>query len=224
MFASALIASTLLLAPSSSFEGRASEDGRWQYTEYHQLQNCEPLTSACQQRVLYRDTQGEEFADKTLEFSNDLPWQPNYRFANSNNGSTEVFTIDNGQGRFEVSRDGKTEQADIRISSDLVIDAGFHPFVQHHLPQLLAGERVRFRFLSSARMDTLNFRLQLLERQEQQVTLALSLQNALLRAFVSDIVLTYDLNDGRLLRYDGLTNIARPSGRGNFDAVIDYSY
>lgn len=219
---SVILAGALALAPSDQFRGQAQVDGQLSYIEEHSLLNCQPVCE--QQNVRYLDANGQLFAQKELLFINSRSWQPDYRFTDLRFNSSERSWIEGDRLYLEVTRDGDTQNTQLALSANLVVDAGFHPFVQHHLPSLLANESISFDFLSSAQMDTIGFRLRLIEQTEQQAVIALQLQNRLLRTFVSDIKLVYNLSDGRLLSYDGLTNIRRDQGRGNYNAFIRYSY
>ncbi len=220
--AALMLAASFALAPSNEFVGAAEVNGQLQYRELHTLSECEPVCR--EQQVQYLNASGQPFASKTLEFVNPLPWQPNYQFSDTRFDIEERVWLDGQQVRIERHQGNETNQGSLTRTDSLVIDAGFHPFVQHHLAQLANGQTVDFDFLSSVQLDSIAFRLRSLGQDGDTLRVALQLQNRLLRAFVSDIVLQYDLRDGRLLSYDGLTNIRRHQGRGNYNALIRYSY
>ena len=87
-------------------------------------------------------------------------------------------------------------------------------------------------FLALTRAQYIGFELKPIESEkaEKKGLMILSLQpsNFLIRLVMDPIILSYDLETMRLLRFEGLTNIERVNkGKGlgeNYIARIEYSY
>jgi len=109
-----------------------------------------------------------------------------------------------------------------------VVDAGFDQLVGRYWEQLKAGEDIEFEVLALSRASMISFRLYRTILSEQHVELAIAPANWLIRLLMDPIALKYDRQTGRLLEYQGVTNIqASVDGEvseDNFTAWIKYRY
>ncbi len=190
------------------------------YSEHHTLtlENHQLV----KREVEYRNANGDAIAQKQNRY-NQGATQPEFLLQDQRRDYREQVSYDQGFV-MTVQENGKTEQA--RIDKDaqpLVIDAGFDEFVRQHWATLLAGEQVDFYFAAPARQDVIAFRVIPSAITEQQLQLEMRLQSRWLAWLLDPIQLHYDLNNQRLLRYIGLTNIQDDNGKG-IDADIRYQY
>lgn len=210
----------LMLAPVMAFEGQAVTESGSQYLEVHRYSACE--ARLCEQ-VDYLDSEGNMFASKTVTYQG-LPWQPSFVFEDQRFDLTESITLDGEQIRVQRQIGDEQTRYTLDRSDDIVFDAGFHPFVQANYPALRAGETIRFRFLIPARDKPVDFQIKAVSQTSEQTTMKVRINNPVLAWFVDPIFLTYQ-NDGKtLLTFDGLTNIRRDDGEGNWHAEITYQY
>jgi hypothetical protein len=185
--------------------------------------------------VRYWAPDGAAIAYKTLDFS-DSDFAPSVRQAD--------FRHRRG---FEVSRDGDElmvrklklaaaaplespsagRATAVEYGDNLVVDAGFDRYVQARWERLIAGRTVRFDFLQidKARVIPLKLKMKKCAAQFDVVVrcFSLNIDNLLLSRFVKPILLTYDVTQRRLLRYNGLGQLAGRDGKG-LVVQIDYRY
>ncbi|MFT6955705.1 MAG: hypothetical protein ACJAYC_000706 [Halieaceae bacterium] len=202
---------TLSLAPATVAETEASFDiigdaydrkkGNLLYTENH---HCEAQSQQC--TVEYRDEQGTTFAKKEIDYSASLQ-APSVVLTDYRNDSTvEIATGDR---------------------SDLVVDAGFDNFVRSVWSQLEAGTEVKFPFLVVGFDDPIGMTALRTESDtctDMELCLEVNLDSWFLRLLVAPIELSYSLQNKRLLRFSGTSNIKGDEGKSlNVDILYRYS-
>ena len=108
---------------------------------------------------------------------------------------------------------------------DLVVDAGFDNYVRSRWSELDDGQSISFPFLVLGREDPLPMRA--VRREGECAEGGLCLEVApdawYLRLLVPPIVLTYDRETRRLLRYQGISNLRDDQGN-NRQVDIRYRY
>lgn len=201
-----------------TFTGEAYdlETGDLIYTEQHSLQLTDGIPS--RETVVYVTPDGNELARKEMRYWR--PERPAYRLSVSEPQRTETVEPDESGVTVESVESGTLAWSDETAS---VIDGGFHYFIQQNFEALLAGETVDFNFLAPTRVRWTPLRITPVGQEQGQLQLELNLQNRLLSWAVSDIELTYDIEQRQLLLYSGLTNLPKPGG-GNYRARIEYQY
>ncbi len=115
----------------------------------------------------------------------------------------------------------------IAFGEKLVVDAGFDRYVLANWDRLASGRSVRFDFLQTdkARLVPLKIKpKKCAARFDVEVRcFSLNIDNLLLSRFVKPITLAYDVTRKRLLRYNGLGQLAGADGKG-LVVQIDYRY
>jgi hypothetical protein len=171
-------------------------------------------------RVEYRDAVGETFARKRLSFGRDL-FAPSFEMIDERNGFQEGAEWGEDGLRLFASR-GNEERSKVIESppSTAVIDAGFHRFMQALLPELRRGRDAEFDFAVPSYGRFFRFRVSAVEGSAGgEVRLRMKPANALLRLLVDPIELVYGL-DGRLLEFEGMTNIPDDRGERHLARII----
>ena len=215
-----------------AFIGRAFDPatGAILYTERHNIQ----LSSQGQYlsaEVTYQDALNKVFAHKRMQYANNPTLPETYFYEVDSPFSFKV--VPEKTGVLALSYSDEQEQFEqvvsIPESGFSVVDAGFDRLVQQQWADLLAGKTVRFNFLAVTRADFYEFRLSKSERSDTN-TLVLKLEphNAVFRWLLDPAFLMYEQKSGRLMRFEGLTNIRkRIDGQAqdeNYVAVIEYDY
>lgn len=204
-------------------------EGRVAYRELHYAA---PGQTGLSSRVDYLDAGGQVIVSKQLDFSRsatapaidqiDLRTQ------------TRVFT------RYEEERlhAGYQRDADsplrtdtLRPSPDLIVDAGFDPYVRSQWDTLTAGRTVTASFFVPSRLDTITVSIAPVAREEcaqvQGDVLCLLVKPAgLLRVvswFVDPLRLAYDMKERRLLMFRGLSNLLDEQGQAQ-DVLVLFEY
>ncbi|HEX4937628.1 MAG TPA: hypothetical protein VFX11_03080 [Candidatus Kapabacteria bacterium] len=190
------------------------------YTEHYDAQG--NLLSG---QVRYQDAQGEPLADKQLDYR-PHPHAPAFSFHNRKTGYREaVIWRDDGRILLMNADAAHTlpREKILRVPEPVVADAGFNRFVQDNLARLEQGERIEFHFLNPARLDWFRFSASgnVLDQQNMQVVIAPA--NPVLQWLVEPIRLVYARDSGRLLQYEGITNISLDGG-DTLVARIQYRY
>lgn len=179
-------------------------------------------------RVEYRGPDGELLALKEVDYTPN-PVAPAFRMEDQRTGYVEGLAWnDAGQPEVFMREEAGTplERATLEATEGLVADAGFDVMVYRQLDRLQAGARPVFPFAVPSRLRTLEFRLRSLGRREvlgrPATVVRMELANPLLRWLVDPIDVSYNAETGALLRYEGISNLPRPDGDGNYRVRIDF--
>lgn len=180
-----------------------------------------------QRKVIYEAPNGEEIASKTNEYGG-ARWAPAFELVDFRSGYREQLLVNEQHFVLRIREgDSSSWQQEIipRDNDDQhwVADAGFDQFVRDHMARLKQGESVDFEFLSPARLASVAFRLVPVEQSATRIRVKMVLQNPVLRLLLDPIVLDYDIEPPRLIRFAGITNLSTESGK-HYEAAIEYTY
>jgi len=202
------------------------ETGELVYREIHDPETAEGRLQS--DRVEYRDPEGRLLALKTVDYTPD-PVCPSFRLEDRRTGYVEGLEWVDGDQPVVFTResaDAPLERARLDADQGMVADAGFDVMVYRQLDALQEGAEPVFPFAVPNRLRTLDFRLRSRGRREilgQQATLVrMEPANPLLRWLVDPIDVAYNAESGALLRYEGISNLPRPDGDGNYRVRIDF--
>lgn len=192
-----------------------------------------------QHRVTYRDGRhvsgetrylspaGESIARLDSDYGNH-PYVPTYRFEDYRFQREDGARVQGDR----VTVYGRTSDTDgmarttLLLRPDMVSGQGLHYFIQDHLQELAAGAQRQVRFLIPLEQDAYTFRIRPLDSAGASADTArfrIEIDNWLWRLFAPYLEVRYELSDGRLLRYEGPSNILNPSGEIQ-NVTIDYRY
>lgn len=191
------------------------DSGEFRYVEHHEqvLADGQPIRWL----VTYYGPQGHVIATKDMHFKAD-DTVPAYKFRIPADHYVEGITQQDGRWTM-FRREGKNasrETESFEITKLMAADSGFHPLVQKHFAQLMAGETVEFRFavagnqsvvsMTAEKVDTTTF------EGDPAVVFRAALDMFLIDWFVDPLLLTYDPQTKRLLEYRGIGNIHNAKG------------
>ncbi|MDX1496784.1 MAG: hypothetical protein R3352_04460 [Salinisphaeraceae bacterium] len=222
----------LLLLPAAYAEpkpakltGFAYERGtdKLLYTENHQVTVDGATLTA--HRVDYKTPEGDIISSKVLDYKQH-GYAPAFEMTDRRDGYVEgaEYTEQGYRMYSRENADAPMESDTTEISKNLVSDAGFDLYVRARMDSLLAGETEKFRMALAAEQTVLSFQARMLEKKtlfDRPAILIKVEPSTLLRLIVAPIYLTYDTENGELLRYEGLTNIRSETGK-RYDARIDF--
>lgn len=174
----------------------------------------------------YYDADGRPLGEKTLSFSAD-PYIPVYTLNLTTAGYSEGISRvgKDGVDLFKQSAGQDRQAATIPHNEPMAADSGFHSFLYDHMPELLAGQTLKFRFAAAGQLDSYNFRARKTGDTvfEGRPAVLLKVEpDSLLRFLVSPLILTYDPQSRRLLEYRGISNVINPATGKPYNARIDY--
>ena len=118
------------------------------------------------------------------------------------------------------------EEKILELEEPYVIDGGLTYFFIKNWSRLLNNEIVEFNFIAPSKLDYFRFRVSknaivdLGNRKGLQ--LKLEVNSFLLRAFVDPILITYDLENKKILSYKGISNINDDNGK-SYSVIIDFT-
>lgn len=190
--------------------------------------------------VQYIDPQGHIFGQKQVDFSRD-PFVPEFQLDNTRTGHVEGLTriaVDSLQVRFREHADEALRQQQLDLPRDAIADAGFDRFIESQWGHLIAGKTLVRKFLVPSRLEFMDWRIRRSDnvredtphdakrgdqRARRTVRFALEIDSAFLRLVVPPIVVIYDRDTRRLMRYEGLSNLRDDSGE-NHSVRIEFEY
>lgn len=186
-------------------------------------------------RVEYRSTDGAVFAEKTVDYTvassapaidqidlrNDALIRTTYP-----DSDTRSLTLE-----FRAHDTDRIETSTFQRRDDLIIDAGFDPFVRENWERLVNGRRVTGTFLVPMRMDTVRIGISKTDDSDCQIDLQdihcfVIRPAGLLRVagwFVDPVLIGYDADSRRLMMFHGLGNLRDEAGEP-LNVLIQYEY
>jgi hypothetical protein len=174
----------------------------------------------------YYDAAGKLLGEKTLSFAAD-PYVPVYTLDLPALGYMEGITHVGKDGieMFKQSGEQGRQTATIPRTEPMAADSGFHSFLYDHMPELLAGQTLKFRFAAAGQLDSYSFRARKIGETQFEGKPAVLLKvdpDSLLRLLVDPLILTYDPQSRRLLEYRGISNVMNPATGKPYNARIAY--
>lgn len=196
-------------------EARDPDNGTLLYVEQHfQRFDADRLSERV---VAYLCPSGEGmFARKRVDYTRSLTAPAfDLRDARSDYREGMVWQSEYRVALFAGALDVDPELSFASAPADLVADAGFDEFVRQNWSSLTQGRSVSLRFGVPSRAGS--YRFQLVPDGEttwdDRPALALKLRlNGVLGWFAPDIRVLYDLEQKRLVRYQGLSNLRDAAG------------
>lgn len=199
-----------------------ARSGTLAYSEHHQewWQDGRMIRDT----VTYRNVDDIVLGEKHIDFQMSES-APDFRLRNVITGHSEsARTVSN---RLEVSFreiDGEPMKMErLMLPEGAIVDAGFDRFIERNWTALIQGETLVRPFLVPSRLEFLDFRIKRTDDglTRKRAKFELSIDSSFLRLFVSDITVTYDTTDRRLLEYVGISNIRDAKG-DNLDVEIRF--
>lgn len=233
LLSSILRANTISSESSYQFKGYAysQKDRALLYSEHHMMELDEQgkLTHS---EVFYYSSTGKLMAKKYLNY-HESGYLPDFEYTNlfSNQGF-KVSASDNDI-TILIKQNGQESEKIVETINQkpLIVDAGFDVFMRENWPDLLAGKKKIVEFLSPTRAMFITFEIQRIESildesaENQTVAFQLSPKNFIISLLVDPIDLKYHKQTGRIMSYQGLTNIERIDDPDqNYVADIEYVY
>lgn len=204
-------------------DARDPDSGKLLYREQHWLLR-DAASAPVERLVLYRCPDGTAFARKHLDYRSSVT-APAFDLLDARNGYREGLRRTPVAQLFVRDNQRAAERSAVAPSNSLVADAGFDEFVRLHWANLLAGRSANIDFALPSRLRSYRFTLARrgLARVAGEDALLLRLRvDGLLGWVAPHVDVVYALNDRRLLRFEGPTNLHDPSGQGNWKARIEF--
>jgi hypothetical protein len=230
--AAILILGALFLSPLNAyadkvvelFVGRAVDaSGSVAYIEQHRV--VYRHGAVAESRTLYLDDRDRTIGELVSDYSQGVRFG-SYEFVDKRADYRDgARVLDDAIVVFrdEAADDADVEKAVLSRSSDQIVGQGFHQFIRANLAAIVDGEVFHVQMVLPSRLDQYDFRIRRVKEEGNKVTVRLEIDNWLLRIFAPDVEAVYDVETRRLLRYEGVSNLANASGDPQ-KVTITYSY
>jgi hypothetical protein len=104
-----------------------------------------------------------------------------------------------------------------------VVGQGFHRFIVNNLKNIANGKVFQVKLIMPSRLNQYDFRIRKDKIQGDVLSVRIEIDNWLLRLFAPHLDVDYDLKTGRLLRYEGMSNLTSVEGKHE-KVIISYRY
>jgi hypothetical protein len=192
------------------------------YTEHHRIELDEKGLNK-KIESLYKK-QGVELARMTTSFEKN-PFVPDVKFHDKRSGVRQELSWNpDAQVRFRTEKPGKPAQEEVHTARENSVAAqGFDNFIKTHFDQLLKSS-MPLRFGVLEEMDFFSFTGGPKKALSPgRARFGIHVANPLLRLFVDELEVEYDISTRRIATYRGLSNLLDDKGRGQ-NVLIRYSW
>lgn len=222
-----LIVSPELIAANAKdqFVGYAYDldSGELQYLErHHRVFDGDNLT---QMKSTYVDPQEQVIAQRSVQYQDDKVVR--FELTDSVNNRAASAVLDDGAVVVE-RREQDTEKEPVVLpqkTTESVIDAGFNNYVRRNWQPLLAGEVLKFYFLSTERASWVKIQLKyqgsVTEDGQEVAQFKMTAANPVIRMLMTPIKIDYYADTKELYRYQGISNLKQENGK-NYRVRIEF--
>ena len=204
-------------------DARDPVSGRLLYREQHLLRR-DGTGVLLERLVLYRCPNGTPFARKHMDYRGAL-LAPAFDLEDARTGYREGLRRTPTLRLYVRASRREGERSAPLAGAGVVADAGFDEFVRAHWATLAAGRAVPLDFAIPARLRSYRFSLARVGQAriggEDAMLLRLRL-GGWLAWLAPDMNVAYGLQSLRLLRFEGVSNLADPAGGRNWLTRIDF--
>ncbi len=209
-----------------TFYGVARNDrGDIVYQEHHRVIYVQNRPQRNETR--YSDVQGREFATLTSLFTYH-PYVPEYTFVDRRFGREDRAQFLNAMQLIASSRataDAKPIEKKVKLPNDGVAGQGLHFFLRDHLDDLnQPGMTRKVEFVIPTEGQSYTFRIRRLKNPTATTAaFKIDIDSFFLRLFAPTIHVQYDIATGRLLSYQGASNLLT-ADQAVQNVTITYQY
>ena len=208
---------------TQTFTGKAySETGELAYIERHVVNyNGENVIES---RTTYFDPDNRVIGSLNSEYT-PTPQFCDYTFMDLRKDYTDGVQVkkDSICMYRKEGVDAKKETVCLPKEEGQIIGQGFHHFIINHLAAIAEGKVFHVKLVMPSRLDQFDFRIKKNRIEGKRILIRLEIDNWFLRLLTPSVDTVYGLENARLIRYEGTSNVADASGRFN-KVQIDYRY
>jgi hypothetical protein len=205
------------------FYGTAvNEDGELEYTEQHALKLDDGRI--VESETTYFDPSYREIGSLVSEYSRGQQFG-SYDFVDLRAGYRDGVRVLEDRILLYHS-EGAAETPKTRYlprEAGQVVGQGFNYFIAENIGILAGGGTLKIKLILPSRLDQFDFRIRKRMIEGDTLFVRLEIDNPILRLFAPHIDAAYDMQTGRLMRYEGISNLT--DGAGEYRHVtINYEY
>jgi hypothetical protein len=186
-------------------------------------------------RTDFLGSDGKPMALRTLDFGR-FDCKPDYIFRDLRNGYEEGAAVDPAKGAAEIrvhfrdSAKAPLKEKRIEVPEPCVINGGVGEFVRRRWEEIAAGKKAAFNMVIPARLDYFRFEAYVNRKYSlapgeakgrAYLPVVVEPKSTVLSMLLPTIVLYIDVASKRLIRYQGIVNVADAKGR-SLRVLTDY--
>lgn len=203
---------------TDKFIGTATDlkTGKIIYTEEHETIAFENVSISSV--ITYRDEKKNIIGKKEITFDKSSP-QVKFRREDYRFGTVESAEPVSAGVRLLRKENAASEQKEkiLSVGSPLAIDAGLNNLVRNSWVELQQGKKITFNLAVPSQLDYFEFRV-VKDRDEvvqNRKTMVVKFESDhwYIRLFVDPVIVWYDVETKRALRYEGISNIYNEEGK-----------
>lgn len=193
----------------------STDKEKFEYTEIHSFESDE---QGFDRKLVtrYYDKDGKMFAEQSADFTKDL-FAPELSFTDFRTGTIETVTVKKDLGKilFSKSNSEKKLKSDssVALKSPTIVGPGFNNFILKNFDKLIAGETLEVYFVVLARQDFYRFDISSGGPKNGLLTITIEMHNFILKRFVKELKLVYEIKDRKLRKFVGLSNLTDQQGQ-----------
>ena len=211
------------LGRTQTFTGKAfNGGGELAYIEKHEVTY--EGKDVIKSRTTYLDPDNRIIGYLFSEYS-PLPQFCNYTFKDLRNRYEDGVQVKQDQICLfrKEGTEAEEETACLPKDEKQIIGQGFHHFIVTHLDAIAKGNIFHVKLALPSRLDQYSFRIRKKDNEGNNLLICLEIDNWFFRLFAPHIDVVYEPESGRLIRYEGASNIADASGQYK-EVQINYFY
>jgi hypothetical protein len=200
------------------FIGTATDlkTGKLIYTEEHEARYIDEVNVSS--IITYRDEKKNVIGKKEITFNSSSPQvkfrREDYRFGTVESAEPVATGI-----RLSKKEDFESDEKEktITVTSPAAIDAGLNILVRNSWNELEQGKKVMFNLAVPSQLDYFEFRIvkdrEELVQNKKTMVVKFESDHWYIRLFVDPVIVWYDVETKRALRYEGISNIYTEEGK-----------
>lgn len=204
------------------FVGKAFDlSGDPEYVERHEITYEGP--NVARSRTTYYDLEDRILGTLNSEYEA-LPQFGDYTFRDLRKGYEDGAWMSGDRlCLFRRQGDDEMERHCIPKDESQIVGQGFHHFIVHHLDAIAEGAVYHVKLVLPSKLDQFRFRIRKRKTDGPNLLIRLEADNWFLRLLAPHVDVVYERESGRLLRYEGVSNVADADGKHKH-VRIDYFY
>jgi hypothetical protein len=205
------------------FYGKAvDESGQLEYTEQHVLKTINGRL--VESETTYFDPAYRKIGSLVSEYSQGIQYG-SYDFVDRRGGYRDGARVMDDRilvYHFEDSS-GSQKAEYLPREANQIVGQGFNFYISENIETIAAGNVLKVKLVLPSRLDQFDFRIRKRAIDGDTLFVRLEIDNPILRLFAPHIDAAYDLRTGRLMSYEGISNLTDSDGKYK-QVSITYDY
>ncbi|MCX7809621.1 MAG: hypothetical protein N2247_01810 [Leptospiraceae bacterium] len=177
--------------------------------------------------LIYRDKENKKIAEKISDYTKNSQI-PLFHFKDFRNGYEEGSVYENNQFKiYFIENNKKNISKSFPFKENIVLDSGFHKFIQNHFDELLNNKTLTIEFAVPSRLTLISFKVYKVKEYQKDnkkiIRFIFEVDNFVFRLLVKPIYIDYDKESKELLQYTGISNLYDENNKA-YNVKIIFKY